>query len=219
VQPVANHQAETVFPERHSALIARGRGLEYLTFAWNALEAVVALTAGIVAGSVALVGFGLDSVIENASALVLLWRLRTGLSPAEQQRVEAIAHRLVGLCFIALAAYVTVESLRALWLRSEPERSLPGILLASLSVVVMPLIARAKRNVAAQLQSSALHADSRQTDFCAYLSAILLAGLLLNWLLGWWWADAVAALIMVPVIAREGVQGLRGKACDDCGCS
>lgn len=206
------------FPERSSP-IARGRRLEYLTIAWNSLEAVVALIAGLLAGSIALVGFGLDSVIETASAVILLWRLRAGLSAEHQERVERTAHRLVGVCFLALAIYVGVESVRALWLNTEAERSLPGVLLATLSVAVMPLLARAKRKVAREINSNALHADSRQADFCAYLSAILLMGLLLNWLLGWWWADAAAALIMVPIIAREGLQGLRGEGCHDCNCS
>ena len=219
MQPITTQNAEVLSPERHLTLLARGRRLEYLSIAWNVLEAVVALVAGFVAGSVALVGFGLDSVVETASAMVLLWRLRASLAPEDQERVERTAHRLVGISFLALAAYVLVESGQALWLRSEPERSIPGILLACLSVTVMPLLARAKRNVAAQIRSKALRSDSRQTDFCAYLSAILLAGLLLNWLLHWWWADPVAALVMVPIIAREGVLGLRGEACDDCGCS
>jgi divalent metal cation (Fe/Co/Zn/Cd) transporter len=217
VHSMADPNAGMLTHERHSALIVRGRRLEYLTITWNIVEAGVALVAGVMAGSVALVGFGFDSVIETASASVLLWRLRAGLSPEEQERVERMAHRLVGVCFLALAVYVSVESVRALWLRSGAERSLAGIILACLSVVVMPLLARAKRNVAAELRSGALHADSRQTDFCAYLSAILLLGLLLNWLLGWWWADAVAALVMAPIILREGVQGIRGEACGDCG--
>jgi divalent metal cation (Fe/Co/Zn/Cd) transporter len=144
--------------------------------------------------------------------------LRAGLAPEKQERVEGIAHRLVGVCFLGLALYVTVASVRALWLHSEPEGSIPGILIACAAVILMPLLGRAKRRVAAELRSGALHSDSRQADFCAYLSAILLVGLLLNWLLGWWWADPVAALVMVPIIAREGVQGLRGRGCDDCEC-
>ena len=176
----------------------------------------MALASGIMAGSVALVGFGLDSVIEMASAAILLWRLRSD-SGALRERDEQIARRLAGVCLLALAAYIALESGRALWLRSVAERSLPGIAIAVAAVVVMPLLGRAKRRVAAELRSAALQADSRQADFCAYLSAILLLGLLLNWICGWWWADAAAALIMVPIIAREGMQGLRGKACDDCG--
>ncbi len=198
-------------------MVARGRRLEYLTLAWNALEAAVALVAGVIAGSVALTGFGLDSVIEMASAAILLWRLRSD-DASRREAEERIAHGLAGGCLVALAAYIAIESLRALWLRSIPERSIPGIVIAIAAIVVMPLLGRAKREVARELSSRALRSDSRQADFCAYLSAILLAGLALQWCLGWWWADAVAALIMVPIIAREGVQALRGHACDDCGC-
>ncbi len=201
---------------RRSDLVARGQRLEYFTLAWNGFEAAVALIAGVLAGSIALVGFGLDSVIETASAGVLLWRFRADADIARRERAEQIARRLVGLCFLLLAAYVAVESVRALWIKAQPERSLPGILIAVAAVIVMPLLAQAKRRVAAQLGSRALHADSRQADFCAYLSAILLAGLLLHALLGWWWADPAAALVMVPIIAREGLHGLRGQACDDC---
>jgi divalent metal cation (Fe/Co/Zn/Cd) transporter len=188
-------------------LVARGRRLEYLTIAWNSFEAIVALASGLMAGSVALVGFGLDSVIETASAAIVLWRFRGS------ERREQTARRLVGVCFLLLAAYIAVESLRTLWTRAQPERSVPGILIAAAAIVVMPLLGRAKRRVAAQLNSRALHSDSRQADFCAYLSAILLAGLLLHAEFGWWWADPVAALVMVPIVVREGVQGLRGEAC------
>jgi len=199
-----------------SAVVARGRRLEYLTITWNGFEAGVALIAGLVAGSVALVVFGMDSVIETGSALILLWRLRSDGEPAQRERSERVARRLVGTCFLLLAAYVTLESAYALWSRERAERSIAGIFIAIAAIIVMPLLARAKRRVAAELGSRALHSDSRQADFCAYLSAILLGGLLLNTLLGWWWADPVAALVMVPIIAREGVQGLRGEACNDC---
>ncbi len=209
------HPVTLVTPNRE-AIIASGRRLEYLTIAWNSFEAAVALASGVLAGSIALVGFGLDSVIETMSAAILLWRFRNDQDPVARERAERTARRLVGICFLLLAVYVAVESIRALWLKAQPERSLPGILIAMAAVIVMPLLGRAKRRVAAQLSSRALHADSRQADFCAYLSAILLAGLLLHSLLGWWWADPAAALIMVPIIAREGMQGLRGKGCDDC---
>ncbi|MGB7553833.1 MAG: cation transporter [Candidatus Korobacteraceae bacterium] len=200
-----------------AALVARGRRLEYFTIAWNTFEAVVALISGLVAGSIALVSFGLDSVIETISAGILLWRLRAEDDPQRRERTELMAHRLVGVCFLLLAAYVAIEAVSALWTRSTPERSIPGILIAIAAVIVMPLLGRAKRRVAAKINSRALHADSRQADFCAYLSAILLAGLLMHAMLGWWWADPVAALIMTPIMAREGVQGLRGQGCDDCG--
>ena len=199
-----------------NVLVARGQRLEYLTLAWNGFEATVALASGLLAGSVALIGFGLDSVIETASAGILLWRFRADADAQRREHAERTAHRLVGVCFVLLAAYVAVESVRALWMRAQPERSLPGILIAAAAVIVMPLLARAKRRVARQLSSRALQADSRQADFCMYLSAILLAGLLLHATLGWWWADSVAALVMVPIIAREGVLALRGETCDDC---
>jgi divalent metal cation (Fe/Co/Zn/Cd) transporter len=203
-------------PDRTS-VVARGRRLEYLTIAWNGFEAAVALIAGLLAGSVALIGFGLDSIIETTSAVILLWRLRADRHPAQRERSEQLARRLVGICFLLLAAYVALESAHALWTRERAARSIAGILIAIAAVIVMPLLGRAKRRVAAELGSRALHSDSRQADFCAYLSAILLVGLLLNTLFGWWWADPAAALVMVPFIAREGAQGLRGEACDDCG--
>ncbi len=199
-------------------LVARGRRLEYFSITWNGFEALVALISGLMAGSVALVGFGLDSVIETLSAGILLWRLRADPDIQARERAERTARRLVGICFLLLAIYVAIESVRALWIKAQPERSVAGILIAIAAVIVMPLLGRAKRRVAVQLGSRALHADSRQADFCAYLSAILLAGLLLHALLGWWWADPAAALIMVPIIAREGVQGLRGESCNDCAC-
>ena len=212
--PVVNISAAVNRP----LLVSRGRRLERLTIAWNSFEAVVALVSGVMAGSIALVGFGLDSVIETTSAVILLWRLRADADRASRERAELTARRLVGACFVLLALYVAAESVHALWIKAQPERSLPGILIAVAAIVVMPMLGRAKRRVAAQLQSRALEADSRQADFCAYLSAILLAGLLLHALLGWWWADPAAGLVMVPIIAREGVQGLRGEACDDCAC-
>ena len=202
--------------QQREALVARGRRLEYLTIAWNTFEALVALASGIVAGSVALVGFGLDSAIETASAVILLWRLRADQDAERREHSERTAHRLVGICFVLLAVYVAVESIRALWLRDVAVRSIPGMLIAAAAVVVMPLLGRAKRRVAIQLGSRALHSDSRQADFCAYLSGILLVGLALQFAFGWWWADPLAALIMVPIIAREGLQGLRGEVCDDC---
>ena len=190
-----------------------GRRLEYLTLGWNIAEAVVAVTAGVLAGSVALIGFGVDSVIESLSGAVLLWRL---WSHSEDPGRERRALKLVGVSFLILAAYVAFEAGKSLVNREPPDASTVGIVLAAVSLVVMPLLARAKRRVAARLGSRALVADSRQTDLCAFLSAILLVGLGLNALFGWWWADPVAGLIMVPIIAREGVEALRGEACSDC---
>lgn len=190
-------------------LLRRGRRLEYFTIGYNSLEALVALVAGFVAGSIALVGFGFDSVIEVTSGTVLLWRLWRG------ERAERAALRVVGVCFLTLAVYVLYESAETLVVRRAPERSLPGIVLAAVSLVVMPWLARAKRQVGAQLASAAMHADARQTEFCMYLSAILLGGLLLNALLGWWWADPVAALVMSPILVKEGREALRGRTCCD----
>lgn len=194
--------------------LRRGRVLEYLTIGWNLLEGLVAVGAGVVAGSVALVGFGFDSFIESLSGGALLWRLS---SDVDAERREAVALKLVGVSFLVLAAYVAFDAVKSLVLREPPETSYVGIVLSALSLVVMPILARAKRRVAASLNSRALAADSRQTDICAYLSAILLGGLILNALFGWWWADPVAALVMVPIIAREAVGALRGEACCDKG--
>ena len=202
--------------ENREIPVARGRRLERLTIAWNSLEAAVALASGVLANSVALVSFGLDSGIETASALILLWRLRADQNSRQRERAERKAHQLVGVCLLLLAAYVAVESIHALWIGEHPRRSLPGILVAVAAVIVMPLLARGKRRVAAQLGSLALYTDARQADFCAYLSAVLLGGLALHAALGWWWADPLAALVMVPIIAREGVSGLRGRACNHC---
>ena len=209
----------------------RGRWLEYLTVGWNSLEAIASIIAGLFAGSIALVGFGLDSVIETSSGGALLWRLSHAneQNAERRERAERISLRIVGASFLALAAYVGFEAARDLWTREAPQHSIPGIVIATLSLITMPLLARAKRKVARTLNSHALKADSRQTDLCAYLSAILLSGLLLNFLLGWWWADPVAGLIMVPIIVREGFEALKGDPCacneglemlqeSECGC-
>lgn len=193
-----------------TAAESRGRLLSYATIAWNSLEGILAILAGIFAGSIALVGFGIDSVIEVSSGAIILWRLASG------ERVERLAQRLVGASFLALAAYVLFDAAKSLYLREPPKASYIGIGIAALSLIVMPLLARAKRRVAEQLNSRAMHADSRQTDLCAYLSAILLGGLILNAIFGWWWADPAAALIMVPIIVNEGIGTLRGDTCDDC---
>jgi divalent metal cation (Fe/Co/Zn/Cd) transporter len=208
----------TVKTPTRQDVVSRGRRLEYFTVVWNSFEALVSIVAGLIAGSVALVGFGLDSVIEVASGAALLWRLHHDLDPSRREQVEQATLRIVGWCFIALAAYILYESGSALIHHEASERSIAGIVIAAAAVVVMPILANAKRRVATALGSGAMHADSRQTDFCAYLSAIVLGGLVLNAVLGWWWADPVAGLVMVPIIAREGVDGLKGKACcDDCG--
>ena len=202
----------TSSPLRHD-LVRRGQRLEYFTIGYNSIEGLVSIIAGAIAGSVSLIGFGLDSIIEVTSGAALLWRLNNDPNPTQREQVERTTLRIVGACFIALAAYIAYESGSTLIRHEAPERSIPGIFIAAMSVMVMPLLARAKRRVAAGIGSGAMHADSRQTDFCTYLSAILLGGLLLNAVAGWWWADPVAGLVMVPIIVKEGLAGLRGKAC------
>lgn len=199
------------------ALVARrGRRLEYFTVAWNTLEGILSVLAGAWAGSIALVGFGIDSFIEVTSAGALLWRMSVDSDTERREHNERLTLKIVGVCFIGLAVYISIDSIKGLAMRKAPEHSVFGIAIAIASLIVMPLLARAKRRVATGLGSAAMRADSRQTDFCSYLSGILLAGLALNWLLGWWWADPAAALVMVPIIAKEGIEGLSGERCADC---
>jgi divalent metal cation (Fe/Co/Zn/Cd) transporter len=183
------------------------------TLAYNVVEAVVALWSGVVADSVALVGFGLDSVIECAAATALLWRLVIEARRADRETVEAgerLVRRIVGGTFIALALYVLGEAAWTLWQREAPSESSVGIVLACASLVIMPLVAWAKLRTAAKLNSDALRAEAKETLACAYLSFTLLLGLVANAAAGWWWADPIAALLMVPWLVREGVEGLRG---------
>ena len=199
-------------------LIKRGRYLEYFTIGYNSLEGLIAAAAGLIAGSIALVGFGFDSLIEVTSGAVLLWRLHADVDEERRERVEAISLRIVGICFVVLAIYVSYDSVKSLLKRDAPQESIVGIVLAAVSLIIMPLLVRAKRKVARGINSGALMADSKQTELCTYLSAILLGGLLLNALLGWWWADPIAALVMVPIIVKEGIEGLRGETCRDDEC-
>ena len=191
----------------------RGKRLEYFTVAWNCLEGLVAVIAGTIAGSISLVGFGIDSFIEVTSGATLLWRMSVDANQQTRERNERLSIRVVGVCFIALAVYVAYESVLDLIGRKAPQHSLAGIVLACVSLVVMPILARAKKRVASELGSAAMKADAKQTDFCVYLSAILLVGLLLNAALAWWWADPLAGLVMTPIIANEGVQAVKGEAC------
>lgn len=186
----------------------RGRRLEVFTIGWNSLEAVVSIASGVFAGSASLIGFGIDSVIESTSGAVLLWRLQDGGEHREQ-----LAQRLVGVCFFALAGYIAIDAGTDLWWRQPPEVSYAGIIIAALSLIVMPILARAKRVIAGEIGSNALASDARQTDLCVYLSAILLVGLGLNALLGWWWADPIAGLAMLPIILLEGSKSWRGEHC------
>jgi len=211
-----NEQADQI--SHRPSLVRRGRRLEYFTIAYNSLEGLIALVAGLMAGSIALVGFGFDSLIEVSSGAALVWRLHLDADESRRERVETITLRIVGACFLVLAVYVSYDSIKTLLWREQPRESVPGIILAIASLIVMPLLVRAKRKVARGINSAALMADSKQTELCTYLSAILLAGLILNALLGWWWADPIAALIMVPIIVKEGIEGLRGETCceDEC---
>jgi len=196
-------------PSRRGALVRRARRLAAASVAYNVAEAVVAITSGRVADSTALVGFGLDSTVEVMSGIVILWQFG---HPVPEER-EHRARRLIGLSFFALAAYVTVESVRAIISRHQPEPSLVGIALAALSLLVMPLLSRWQRRTGRELGSGAVVADGTQTLLCTYLSAVLLVGLLANALVGWWWLDAVAALVIAAVAVREGRSNWRGDAC------
>ena len=198
-----------------NVFVQRAKRLEYFTIAWNSIEGIVAVVAGILAGSISLVGFGVDSFIEVTSGAALLWRLSADADEHHRERIERVTLRIVGAGFLSLASYVGYEAASNLVQKKAPEHSLPGIILACVSLVVMPLLSRAKRRVGAHLKSAAMNADAKQTEFCTYLSAILLGGLLLNMVADLWWADPVAALIMVPIIAKEGMDGLRAKTCCD----
>ena len=201
--------------DQRRAVVTRGKRLEYFTVGWNFLEGIASVAAGLWSGSVSLVGFGMDSFIEVTSGAVLLWRMSVDDDAHRRHHHDRRALRLVGLCFLALAGYLVFRSVTNLMDRAAPEHTLPGIVIAALSLGVMPVLSPAKTRVAGQIDSRAMKADARQTDFCTYLSAILLTGLLLNSLFGWWWSDSAFALLMVPIIAREGLNGFKGKACCD----
>jgi len=204
----------TAFGARQRREVARrGRLLQYVTLAWNAAECVVALAAGFMTGSIALVGFGFDSAIEVTSSIAALWRLRRDADEFGRATVERRTMRIIGCCFLLLAVYVCYEAVHALVESRSPDHSTVGIVLATLSLGVMPSLAHFKRRIASKLTSGALEAEVRQTEVCAWLSAVLLAGLGLNAWLGWWWADPVAALGMTPLIAWEGWQAVRGRTC------
>jgi len=212
-------------PARRAVLRRRVRLLVAATITYNVLEAVIAISAGTVAGSIALIGFGLDSVIEVSSAAAVAWQF----SAPDPERREQVALRVIAGSFFALAAYVTVEALRTLVTGSEPERSTVGIVLVAVSVVVMPFLSWAQRRAGRELGSASAVADSRQTLLCTYLSAGVLVGLVLNAALGWWWADPVVALGLAAVAVREGRNALHGQTCcapvlhedtaDGCGCA
>ena len=199
------------------AALARAARLEYVTVGWNVLEGLIAVAAALAAGSVALLGFGIDSVVESASGSVLLWRLAAERSARDHGEIEALdrrARKLVGLSLFLLAAFVAGDSLWTFWQGEKPRPSPIGIGLTAVSIGVMWFLARAKRHVAHVLGSRALEADSFQTTACFWLSIIVLCGVGLNAALGWWWADPVAALGMTLFIVREGRGAWRGE--DEC---
>jgi divalent metal cation (Fe/Co/Zn/Cd) transporter len=214
--------------DRRAVLRRRIRLLVAATIAYNVVEAIVAITAGTIASSIALIGFGLDSVIEVSSAAAVAWQF----AGPDHERREKVALRIIAGSFFALAAYVTVEALRTLVGGHQPEHSSVGIALVSVSVVIMPVLSWAQRRAGRELGSASAVADSKQTLLCTYLSAAVLLGLVLNAALGWWWADPVVALGLAAVAAREGREALRGETCcppmhldeedrekDGCGCA
>jgi divalent metal cation (Fe/Co/Zn/Cd) transporter len=199
-------------PER-PRLVLRARFLAWLGIGWHAVEAAIAVGAGIAAGSIALVGFGADSVVESVAGFVLLWRF--GGARHSSEAAERRAYRLIGVSFYVIAAYVAVEAARQLIDGSHPEVSWVGIGLAAFTLVTMPPLAIAKSRVADRLHSAATRAEGRQNMLCAYLSAALLVGLGLNAAAGWWWADPATALLIAAVAVREGREAWRGEACCD----
>ncbi len=208
-------------PERTSPradLLRRGLRLEYFTVGWNVIEGVVSVAAALMAGSVALLGFGIDSFVETTSGLILIWRLRAerrARDPEEIERLDQRAHKLVGLSLFLLAAYIGVDATMALITRERPEPTIVGVAITALSLAVMWWLARAKRQTARALESRALEADSFQTTACFWLSLLTLAGIALNAAFGWWWADPVAALGMTWFLVAEGREAWRGE---DCAC-
>jgi divalent metal cation (Fe/Co/Zn/Cd) transporter len=201
------------------SLLKRAFWLEVFTVAWNVVEGIVAIAAGAAAGSVALVGFGVDSFIETASGVVVGWRFHREIQAKSDEPVEALEQRsskIAGALLLALAIYILVDAgRRLLGFGPEAEESPVGIVLTVLSLIIMPLLAWGKLNTAAALGSKALRADAYETIACSWLSLTTLLGLILNVAFGWSWADPVAACILVPLIVREGLEGLKGEACCD----
>lgn len=203
--------------ERKKSL-KQGIILEWFTIAWNFIEAFIAVAAGFIAGSIALVGFGFDSVIEFVSGITLLWRLYyeySGKSSENFEKIEKKAVFIVGITFFLLAAYVLFEAVSILWNREAPDESTIGIVLSIASLVIMPLLAYGKIKIAQRLGSRALEADAKETIACSYLSFTLLLGLGLNAWIGWWWADPAAALLMVPWLVKEGLELVEDEGKED----
>ena len=205
-------------PTGRNAAVARQRWLTTATIGWNSLEGVVAIAAGIAAGSVSLIGFGLDSGIEVSAALILAWRLAQERRTGCKQDVDKRAQRLIATSFAALALYVGVESIRDLAMADRPDESPVGIVMAALSLVVMPFLARAKRRQAPLMGSRAVDAEAKQTLLCAFLSGALLVGLSANAALGWWWADPLAGLFIAGAAGYETVNTWRADSLEDTCC-
>jgi divalent metal cation (Fe/Co/Zn/Cd) transporter len=201
--------AELTAPRR-TVLQRRARLLAWATIGYNTVEGVIAVLAGLAAGSVALVSFGLDSAVEVLSAVAVSWQFAGGVDPEVRERRTL---RFIAVSFFALAAYVAADAARALLGGADPKSSHVGIYLAVASLIVMPALTRAKRRVGRELGSATVTADATQTLLCTYLSAVLLAGLLLNELVGWGWADPVAGLVIAAVAVREGIEAWRGDGC------
>lgn len=195
--------------DRRQVLNQRVRLLVAATISYNVVEAIVAITAGTIASSTALIGFGLDSVVEVSSAAIVAWQF----SARDPETRERTALRVIAWSFFALAAYVSIESLRALFGSAEAEHSTVGIVLASVSLLVMPFLSYAQRRAGRELGSLTAVADSKQTLLCAYLSAVLLVGLVLNSVFGWSWADPIAGLVIAGVALKEGRDAWKGDAC------
>lgn len=217
----AGHVHEAPAPERgvRARAVRRARWLNVATIGWNGTEGVVAVAAGLAAGSVSLVGFGFDSAIEVSAALILTWRLRQERRDGCTQDADARATKAIAVSFGVLAAYVGLEAVRDLATASEPEVSVPGVVLAALSLLVMPFLARAKARLAPVLGSAAAAADAAQTNLCALLSAVVLVGLGANWLLGWWWADPVAGLGIAVLAGAEARRTWRADSLADTCCA
>jgi cation diffusion facilitator family transporter len=190
-------------------LYKKGLRLEYFTVAYNIIEAVVSIVFGRIANSIALVGFGLDSIVESLSGFVLIWRLRQHkkISKEEEERIEKRAMKFVALTFFILGLYVLFHSVKKLVLKEIPDPSMPGIIIAVASMVVMPILTMQKYKIGIQIKSKALIADSKETLACAFLSVALLVGLGLNYLIGFWQADPIVGLIIVVFLFREGIEG------------
>jgi divalent metal cation (Fe/Co/Zn/Cd) transporter len=195
-------------------LVRRARLLAGLGLGWHVIEAIIAVTVGLAAGSIALVGFGADSVVEGGAGAIVLWRFSARHSASE--RAERRAQRLIGASFFVIAAYIAIEATRTVLGGDHPDASWVGIGLAAVTLLTMPPLASAKARVGHQLGSSATHSEGRQNLLCAYLSAGLLVGLGLNAIAGWWWADPVAALLIAAIAVREGREAWRGDSCEDC---